>query len=91
MSPERGKAADACPREGRYANYFEIGQNAFEFILDFGQFYAEDDEARFHTRIIMGPAYAGALLDTLRKAIDRYIDSYGPIPERESQGNGDAQ
>jgi hypothetical protein len=25
--------------DGQYANYFEIGQNAFDFILDFEQFY----------------------------------------------------
>ncbi len=25
--------------EGRYANYFEIGHNAFEFVLDLGQLY----------------------------------------------------
>ncbi len=27
--------------EGRYANYFKVGYNAFEFLLDFGQFYPE--------------------------------------------------
>jgi hypothetical protein len=27
------------PPEGRYANYFQIGHNAFEFIIDFGQGY----------------------------------------------------
>ncbi len=89
MSRESESANDACTPEGRYANYFEIGHNAFEFLFNFGQFYAEDNEARFHTRIIMGPAYAGALLETLQKAIGRYIESYGPIPER-GRGGGDA-
>ena len=23
--------------EGRYANAFKVGQNAFEFVIDFGQ------------------------------------------------------
>jgi hypothetical protein len=91
MSPGFGNADNACTPEGRYANYFEIGHNAFEFLFDFGQCYAEQNEAQFHTRIIMGPAYAGALLDTLQKAIDRYIESYGPLPERDSRGNGNAQ
>jgi len=27
--------------EGRYANYFKVGHNAFEFVLDFGQYYPE--------------------------------------------------
>ena len=58
--------------KGRYANYFEVGHNAFEFVLDFGQFYSESKQAQLHTRIITGPAYAKALLETLRRSIDRY-------------------
>jgi hypothetical protein len=30
--------------EGKYANYFKVGHNAFEFILDFGQLYLETQE-----------------------------------------------
>lgn len=91
MSPGCGNADDARTPEGRYANYFEIGHNAFEFVFDFGQVYAEQNKVQFHTRIIMGPAYASALLDTLQKAIDRYIESFGPIPEQDSEGHGDAR
>lgn len=91
MSDACNTAHEHGDPEGRYANYFEIGHNAFEFILDFGQLYAEQGKARLHTRIIMGPAYAGALLDTLRKAIGRYIDSYGPVPDGDSQGQSDAR
>ena len=25
--------------EGRYANYFKVGHNEFEFVMEFGQFY----------------------------------------------------
>ena len=53
-----------APVEGRYANYFKIGYNAFEFVIDFGQLYPEgepgDKKARFHTRIITAPVYARA-------------------------------
>jgi hypothetical protein len=43
--------------EGRYANYFKVGHNAFEFVFDFGQYYPEIDEAELYTRIITSPRY----------------------------------
>ena len=49
--------------EGRYANYFKVGHNAVEFVLDFGQHYSENDEAELYTRIITGPCYAKKLFD----------------------------
>lgn len=67
--------------EGRYANYFKVGNNAFEFLLDFGQFYPEDGKAQLHTRIITSPIYAKALLQTLRESIDRHEQSFGAIQE----------
>lgn len=73
------------PLEGRYANYFEIGHNAFEFILDFGQLHAEKEYAAIHTRIITGPAYAKALLRTLASAIEEFEKAYGAI--RDEEGN----
>ncbi len=69
--------------EGRYANYFTIGHNAFEFLLDFGQFYREDKEAQLHTRIITSPIYAKALFELLRESIDRYEQTFGAIPKEE--------
>ena len=68
--------------EGRYANYFKIGHNAFEFVLDFGQFYFGKDatkEAELCTRIITSPAYAKNLLETLRESIDLYERHFGII------------
>jgi hypothetical protein len=67
--------------EGRYANHFQIGHNAFEFLLDFGQFYPEHESSGFHTRIITNPAYAKTLLLTLQGSIDRYEQVFGAIPE----------
>ncbi|HEV2860968.1 MAG TPA: DUF3467 domain-containing protein [Pyrinomonadaceae bacterium] len=58
--------------EGRYANYFKVGYNAFEFVLDFGQCYAEDEGAQLHTRIVTGPSYAKGLLKFLQDCIDNY-------------------
>jgi hypothetical protein len=44
--------APTCRKpEGRYANFFQIGHNAAEFLLEFGQ-----EEGRIiHTRIYMSP------------------------------------
>lgn len=65
--------------EGRYANYFKVGYNAFEFLLDFGQHYSENEEAELYIRIITSPCYAKSLLETLKLSIERYEESFGPI------------
>jgi hypothetical protein len=72
---------DVCHLEGRYANYFEVGYNAFEFLLDFGQHYPERGKARPHTRIITTPSYARALLETLKESIEKYEQAFGLIIE----------
>jgi len=63
--------------EGKYANYFQIGHNAFEFLLDFGQMYADGTEERFHTRIVTGPSYAKELLKVLNESIEQYEATFG--------------
>jgi hypothetical protein len=67
---------------GRYANYVEIGHNAFEFILDFGQVYPEEDvDTQFHTRIIVNPVYAKSLLEVLKRSIEKYEEAFEPPPQ----------
>jgi hypothetical protein len=65
------------PPEGRYANYFKIGHNAFELIIDCGQCYTDNEEPQLHTRIITSPAYGKALLKTLSESLDEYEKTYG--------------
>jgi hypothetical protein len=65
--------------EARYANYFKVGYNAFEFVLDFGQYYAGDEGTQLHTRIVTGPSYAKALLEFLQDCIDKYELDFGVI------------
>ena len=65
--------------QGHYANYFRIGYNAVEFVVDFGQLYSDVETARIHTRIITGPSYAIALLDLLRQSIDQYQQNFRAI------------
>ena len=76
--------------EGRYVNYFEIGHNAFEFLLDFGQMYCEDPEASLHTRIVTSPVYAKTLIGMLQRALSQYEASYGRVAEQdEAEDAGD--
>ena len=65
--------------EARYANYFEVGHNAFEFIFDFGQYHPENEGARMHSRIVTGPVYAKLLADLLRDAVQRFEEEHGAI------------
>lgn len=67
--------------EGHYANYFKIGHNAFEFLLDFGQYYSEDEKVVIHTRIITNPVYAKALFKTLENSIKDHENAFGVIDE----------
>ncbi len=71
--------------EGRYANCFQIGQNEFEILIDFGQSYIEDGEEGFHTRIVCNPFYANVLLELLQASIKRHDDAFGSITE-ETEG-----
>jgi Protein of unknown function (DUF3467) len=68
-------------REGRYANHFHVGHNAFEVILQFGQFYEGGKQAVMHTRIVTAPAYAETLLELLSQSLEQYESSFGPIPK----------
>lgn len=65
--------------EGHYSNYFKIGFNAFEFLLDFGQAYVESDDDAVHTRIITTPPYARALAELLLRTLNEYESDYGHI------------
>jgi hypothetical protein len=71
---------EPTPCEGRYANHFQVGHNFHEFVIDFGQLYADNDKPRFHTRIVVTPIYAKALLSVLQKSIDQYERLHRNIP-----------
>lgn len=43
--------------EGQYANYVKILHNAFEFVLDFGQYYPETEEAELYTKIVVNECW----------------------------------
>ena len=72
-------------RTGQYANYYQVGHNAFEFVLDFGQYFPENGEAQFHTRIISNPVYTKAMVQLLEKSIEQYEQTFGAIPREEGK------
>lgn len=79
MDPESQESQAADQIEARYANYFKVGYNALEFLLDFGQFYPESERPRLHTRIVTSPTYAKALLEILRESVVQYEEEFGVI------------
>lgn len=72
MCDKPNKCQESNLLEGKYVNYFKVGHNAFEFVIDFGQSYVENPEPQMHTRIVTSPAYAKAFLETLQESIVRY-------------------
>jgi hypothetical protein len=67
--------------EGKYANYFQIGHNAVEFIVEFGQLYSDATVPLLHTRIITTPPYAKTLLKLLQEALAEHEAQFGPSRE----------
>jgi hypothetical protein len=79
MGPNRKSPPKKNVLEGRYANYFKVGHNAFEFVIDFGQYYPESEEAELYTRIITSPFYAKDLSRILNDSIIQHEKTYGTI------------
>ena len=72
-------------RKGKYANYFEVGHNTFEFVADFGQY--EGDDVTWHTRVIMNPSAARAFLDLLTESLEHFERRHGTTTNRRSSSD----
>jgi len=83
MNEEIRNPGNGPSLEGRYSNYVEVGFNAFEFLVEFGQFYSESDPPRAHTKIVMSPHYAKNLSETLQKSLSQYESDYGAVVSAE--------
>jgi len=77
-------SGESKPLEARYANYFLVGHNAFEFLLDFGQCAGGSEEPQINVRIVTYPVYVKFLLSTLMEAVAAYEQAYGPIPDADA-------
>ena len=65
--------------EGKYANNFRVGHNAFEFLIEFCQEYEDKESNLSHTRIITSPSYIKDLLNLLNDSIAHYEKTFGKI------------
>jgi len=79
MNSSNKDAENLSQFEGRYSNYFMVGHNAFEFLLDFGHCSPENENAQFHTRIIASPSCAKALFKLFHESLDQYESTFGAI------------
>ena len=68
-----------------YVNYFEMGHNPFEFLVDLGQFHpgadGGDGTTVIHSRIAHAPPYAKMLSDLLTRMVREHETEFGPITE----------
>jgi hypothetical protein len=64
-----------------YANNFEVGHNAFEFMIAFG--FAHEDAVVWHGRVVSGPVPAKLLHDLLGRALEEYERAFGPVTPTE--------
>jgi hypothetical protein len=74
-----GREFHGSRAESKYANFFQVGHNELEFIVDFGQSFSDGREEHFHTRIVTSPAYAKELLRVLQDSINGYELTFGII------------
>ena len=61
---EKKRQGQAARSLARYANFFQVGHNAYEFLLEFGQ-----QDSDIHTRIYLSPQHAKMLSDLLTAAL----------------------
>ncbi|HEY3197521.1 MAG TPA: DUF3467 domain-containing protein [Nitrospirales bacterium] len=88
MTRKNEESEDVRLPEARYANYVELGHNAFEFLFDFGQCYDEFRKT-FHTRIVTSPDCAQRLAELLQGSLDQYEQRFGMIRRDRSEGTQD--
>ena len=67
--------APSGPIEGKYANFFQVGFNEVEFILEFGQEF--EDGPRIHTRVVLSPANVGSFLRLTTESWMSFEERYG--------------
>lgn len=87
MGDRENDLKDNPPREGHYANYLQIGFNCYEFVLDFGQNFADNGAPFLHSRIITSPTYLKYLLETVNNSLNRYERDFGVIQTDGSSGH----
>ncbi len=89
----RVRPAAAPPADAAcYVNQFEVGYNAFEFLLRFSQTHGEEPAAGpapAQALVVTVPAYAKVFLDVLERSIGDYEAQYGEIALPQDPGLND--
>ncbi|MGE0853688.1 MAG: DUF3467 domain-containing protein [Hyphomicrobiaceae bacterium] len=75
------KPREEAPPLATYANFCEVGHNAYEFLIDFGQFQPETSAVLVHSRIVSGPVQAKLFARLLIDAVSRYEAEHGTIAD----------
>jgi len=75
------KPREEAPPLATYANFCEVGHNAYEFLIDFGQFQPESSAVLVHSRIVSGPVQAKLFARLLTDAVARYEAEHGAIAD----------
>ena len=85
MSADPASRTQADSLLAIYANYCEVGFNAYEFLIDFGQFRPEQAAIHVHSRIVSGPVQAKLFARMLSEAIARHEAEHGVIADIEAE------
>jgi len=67
------------PPLASYANYFEVGHNAFEFLIDAGQIEPNSGVIQVMSRIAVSPVHAKLLAQLLARSIAQFEASHHAI------------
>ena len=80
---ESSSAAADPVAPAMYVNYFEVGHNPFEFLMELGQYHPalsdSDGRVSIHTRIAIAPPYAKMFSDLLARAVQEHESEHGAI------------
>ncbi|WP_447755391.1 DUF3467 domain-containing protein [Sphingopyxis fribergensis] len=80
------KSCEMCaPAASLYVNYFELGHNPYEFLIELGQYRPssshEGGSIGIHTRLAITPPYAKLLSQLLSNAVREHEAEHGKIPD----------
>ncbi len=79
---------DAKDAEGTYSNVAFLHQSPSEFVLDFARIMPGAPRAKVHSRVILTPQAAKALLQLLQENVKRFEKQFGEIATHRPQGTG---
>jgi hypothetical protein len=66
--------------EGIYSNLVLVSHSSSEFVIDFARLLPGPPKGKVHSRIIMTPSHAKALIATLQENLSRFERNFGVVP-----------